>query len=438
MTINKRQSASALLEQLDELLEALKATSAGIGVYDQLNLLLHDWQRARDLTDRTHVTLLAYLLEGFRNELDPTELTELNGRLIRARHEAASLSASFNQGIVDNLSSPESKAVYQEDTGHFDKLRAQINGLQGSGNGEGEKPELGNNANNDTDFIERRVNSAYRNHLDRKRSEIEKIQDGLEQEAHAAIAQNREFGALLKTELAALQQISSVEEIEKLKDILIGGTRELLQGQQKLEERLTGSMEFMGLIRTDSEGLRDELNKVRLLSLTDEATGLPNRRAFLRRLEDEIGRAQRYGSPLSLALIDLDYFKQINDRYGHAAGDDVLKWYAEEPLAIFRHYDMVARYGGEEFSVLLPSTDENGARRALEKVRERIKQNDVIESRGELIGIPSFSAGLTLYRPGEVFTDFIDRADKALYRAKSNGRNRVEAMASASSNNQTG
>jgi len=87
---------------------------------------------------------------------------------------------------------------------------------------------------------------------------------------------------------------------------------------------------------------------------------------------------------------------------------------------------MVARYGGEEFSVLLPSTDEVGARRALEKVSLHVASQDAFESKGDTIELPSFSAGLAMYEPGEDMLDFIERADKALYRAKHNGRNRVE------------
>jgi len=169
----------------------------------------------------------------------------------------------------------------------------------------------------------------------------------------------------------------------------------------------------------------DELTRVRLLSLTDELTGLPNRRAFLRRIEDEVARVQRYGFPLSLALIDLDHFKQINDKYGHAGGDEVLQIYSKNILSIFRHHDLVARYGGEEFAVLLPNTDAEGSLRALSKVKSRASETRW-QANGGMVTVPSFSAGVSLYKPGETASAFIERADKALYGAKQLGRNRVE------------
>ncbi|MBE9515418.1 MAG: GGDEF domain-containing protein [Proteobacteria bacterium] len=430
MTVNSTRAAPTLLGQLDGLLETLKTTSAGTGVYDQLKQLLDEWQRAREITDRTHATMFAFLLETCHDQLDDNALMELNANLVRARHEAANFSPDLDKTAVKSRS-VSSRMDSDAISGDIDTLCEQSRVLRESADLDAADAS-GESTNLDSPMVERRVSSVYQNHLDRKHNEIEKIQDGLEVEAKAAIAQNKEFGALLATELAALEQIDDIGEIEALKDILIGGTRELLQGQKKLEENLTGSLNYMDLVRSDSEGLRDELNKVRLLSLTDDFTGLSNRRAFMRRLEDEIGRAHRYGSPLTLAMIDLDYFKQINDKYGHAAGDDVLKWYASEPLAIFRHYDLVARYGGEEFSVLLPSTDEVGARRALEKVARHVVENKSIDCKGETIDIPTFSAGLAVYNPGEDMLDFIDRADKALYRAKNNGRNCVESQSGAS------
>jgi diguanylate cyclase (GGDEF)-like protein len=162
-----------------------------------------------------------------------------------------------------------------------------------------------------------------------------------------------------------------------------------------------------------------------MLSLTDDLTSLPNRRAFIRRLDDEVSRVKRYGFPLSLVLIDIDHFKLVNDKYGHAAGDNVLRIYAEKILSIFRHHDMIARYGGEEFAVLLPNTDLEGVLRALDKVKSSVP-NVKCNFNGVSIPAPTFSAGVTEYRAPESPSQLIERADHALYRAKSLGRNRIE------------
>ena len=272
---------------------------------------------------------------------------------------------------------------------------------------------------------ERRVHSAYRLHLDRKRDEIEKLQETLAKSVTEAVQQNREFGALLQIELRALQQAEGAAEVEQLRQILIGGIGELIQGQRQLGQKLHRTGDYLKLIKSDSQRLRDELNKVRLLSLTDEFTGLPNRRAFMRRLQDEISRAQRYGIPLAMALIDLDEFKAINDAFGHAGGDEVLRAYANQVLTVLRHHDLVARYGGEEFAVLLPNTAQEGAVSAMAKVRERAQATHCAVE-GRKIPMPTFSAGVTLYVPGEAPNVLIERADRALYRAKRSGRDRVE------------
>ena len=178
-------------------------------------------------------------------------------------------------------------------------------------------------------------------------------------------------------------------------------------------------------MEADSRQLNDELTRVHLLSLTDELTELPNRRAFMRRLEDEVGRVQRYGSPLPVVLIDIDHFKTINDKYGHNSGDSVLTTYAKQVLSIFRHHDLVARYGGEEFAIVLPNTDQEGAIRALAKVQRKASECTFTHE-GQTTPLPTFSAGIALHIEGESPTDVIKRADRALYEAKRLGRNRIE------------
>jgi len=275
------------------------------------------------------------------------------------------------------------------------------------------------------DGAETRVDTAYRSHLDSKRRDIQKLQSTLAEQILGTIAQNQEFGVLLEVVLGELRQAGEGKELEDLRWTLIREIEKLTKGHHELAEKLDSTHHYLQIIESDSRQLSDELTRVRLLSLTDELTGLPNRRAFLRRIEDEVARVQRYGFPLSLALIDLDHFKQVNDKYGHAGGDEVLQMYSRSILSIFRHHDLVARYGGEEFAVLLPNTDEEGSQRALTKVRGRAQETRW-QANGEMIPVPTFSAGVSLYKPGETASAFIERADKALYRAKRLGRNRVE------------
>lgn len=267
--------------------------------------------------------------------------------------------------------------------------------------------------------------SSYRNQLDARRRDIQELQAGLAQQVLDTIAQNQEFGVLLEVVLSELRQVGEISELENLRWTLIREIEKLMAGHHELADKLDSTHHYLQVIESDSRQLTDELTRVRLLSLTDELTGLPNRRAFLRRLEDEVARVQRYGFPLSLALIDLDKFKEINDKYGHAGGDEVLRVYSKNILSIFRHHDLVARYGGEEFAVLLPNTESDGALRALNKVKNRCAETRW-QSDGSVVSVPTFSAGLALYKPGETSTAFVERVDKALYRAKRLGRNRIE------------
>jgi diguanylate cyclase (GGDEF)-like protein len=292
----------------------------------------------------------------------------------------------------------------------------------------------GESVNADTE--ESSVDTAYRSHLDSKHRDIQKLQSTLAEQVLGTIAQNEEFGVLLEVVLGELRQAGEGKELEDLRWTLIREIEKLTKGHHELAEQLDSTHHYLQLIESDSRQLNDELTRVRLLSLTDELTGLPNRRAFLRRIEDEVARVQRYGFPLSLALIDLDHFKQINDKYGHAGGDEVLQMYSKNILSIFRHHDLVARYGGEEFAVLLPNTDAEGSLRALTKVKNRAGETHW-QNNGDMIPVPTFSSGVSLYKPGETASAFIERADKALYRAKRLGRNRVEMDATYQSGPET-
>jgi len=156
------------------------------------------------------------------------------------------------------------------------------------------------------------------------------------------------------------------------------------------------------------------------LATTDGLTGLKNHRAFQERLSEEVTRSQRYGTPLSMIMLDVDRFKQYNDTFGHPAGDKVLKSVARILQNCARSTDLAARYGGEEFVILLPETDIEGASIFAERLRLSI------ESHSWPIRKITASCGAAAFRPNEESgAEMISRADKMLYRSKSAGRNRV-------------
>lgn len=165
------------------------------------------------------------------------------------------------------------------------------------------------------------------------------------------------------------------------------------------------------------------------LSTHDELTGLANRRLFGRHLERALARADRYHHPLSVLALDLDHFKQLNDRCGHAAGDAALKAVAAVLRESLREVDTVARAGGEELWVLLAHTGEEGAREVAEKLRRRIAALDIEGADGQPLGHLSVSIGVATRHPGESATALLGRADAALYDAKRSGRDRVASAA---------
>ncbi len=167
------------------------------------------------------------------------------------------------------------------------------------------------------------------------------------------------------------------------------------------------------------------VNRLKHLYQTDDLTGLLNRRALIDRLEKEIQRAKRYGSQLSLVICDIDYFKEINDRYGHDVGDRVLQKVSSLMQETLRNSDMIGRYGGDEFFLILPETSILGAQQIAERVRFIIHKHKFKIGRHKPIKT-TLSLGIVEFQKNhEDITGFIRRADNALYMAKGKGRNRV-------------
>jgi diguanylate cyclase (GGDEF)-like protein len=225
-----------------------------------------------------------------------------------------------------------------------------------------------------------------------------------------------EFGILARAfNLMADQLQSAFEqqeeqriEIEKQKMELEQLYEQLQQAYQALE---TANQELVAMNAMLSQA-----------AITDSLTGLRNHRAFQESLMNLVQMAERYGQPLSLIMLDIDYFKQFNDRFGHPAGDELLRQVASLLRQSARAYDVVARYGGEEFAILLPNTDLNEAIRVAERLRQQIA---AIQNPYAPI---TASFGVASYRHGSAPATLLYEADTALYEAKRRGRNRVYAV----------
>ncbi len=161
---------------------------------------------------------------------------------------------------------------------------------------------------------------------------------------------------------------------------------------------------------------------------TDELTGINNRRHFFMQAERDLSRAQRFGRPLSVMMLDIDHFKKINDTYGHAVGDGVLQAFVKRSLESLRQSDVIGRLGGEEFAVIMPETAQAAAEAAAERLRAHVAERPLIADRA---AIPTtVSVGVATFEAGDKSIDkFLHRADVALYRAKNKGRNRIEIAA---------
>jgi diguanylate cyclase (GGDEF)-like protein len=158
-------------------------------------------------------------------------------------------------------------------------------------------------------------------------------------------------------------------------------------------------------------------------STVDELTKVYNRRALNDYLEKLIDYSKCYGEPLSIAMVDIDYFKGINDSYGHDVGDEVLIKLSEILLRNIRKVDILARWGGEEFTILMPKINVEEAYKMLETLRKTIENTRVINDMRVTI-----SVGVTELKNTDTFDDLIRRADEVLYKAKNNGRNNVQVL----------
>lgn len=222
------------------------------------------------------------------------------------------------------------------------------------------------------------------------------------------------------TQLEPLKQLIGIRLAGISQQIHANAIQEQVE-RDKAQKEMRGLMQKVRDMESETLELQSRLEMALRRATRDPLTNLPNRMALEDRLTDEIARSRRHGSPLSMAIWDIDFFKNINDSYGHKSGDKALIIIAKLLSSQCRATDFVSRFGGEEFVMLLPETDAASALILADKIRETV-QNCGFMANGNKVSI-TLSCGIASYIEGDGSESLFERADSALYKAKQSGRN---------------
>jgi diguanylate cyclase len=257
-------------------------------------------------------------------------------------------------------------------------------------------------------------------------SELRKIREDLQQvlltilgEVTDLTGQTEEYERFVSNSVNRLSEDASIQEIRGVIGEIIDKTRILGKFGKSIRNKLEETTEALEMLKKDFAQAKTE-------ATVDFLTEVANRRSFDSALAMFTNEATLNGQPLSLLLIDIDWFKRFNDEFGHLVGDEVLKFMARKIKEMVRGRDLLARFGGEEFAVILPQTPIEGARIVAESIRSFFSKTS-LKAKGTArnLGNITVSIGVTSFRPGEPAEAFIHRADRALYAAKETGKNRV-------------
>ncbi|MEM9670101.1 MAG: GGDEF domain-containing protein [Pseudomonadota bacterium] len=235
----------------------------------------------------------------------------------------------------------------------------------------------------------------------------------------SGVQNNKAFERALGDAEANVKEINSPQEMKMALQNLIVENEKMIKVTQTLNDGLAASKEQISK-------LNRELDEVQSQSLKDPLTNVANRRAFDKALKREIKLAMEAGTPLSLALVDIDFFKRVNDTLGHQTGDDVLIKFAQILHGNVKGQDLVSRYGGEEFAIILSESRLFSAHNLMVKIKKIVEEMEFFSADGAArVGRLTSSFGVAEYQAGEDADAFVMRADMQLYKAKSEGRNRV-------------
>ncbi len=251
------------------------------------------------------------------------------------------------------------------------------------------------------------------------RQDIQQLFGNLAGATEETDKQIHQFGNNLQEYGVKLTQTLDVPKLTALTNDMVGDTGKMQDSMQSLKSELLSS-------RQQVERLHQDLQAARGEALIDPLTGIPNRRGFEAKAKKILAELAAPDKGACMLMLDIDYFKKINDTYGHLFGDKVICGIAKTLKSKVRGQDSVARLGGEEFGILLSETDTSGALVVAEQIRQSIERSKIQRANSrEPIGGITISIGVAAHAKGDSLEDLLDRADKALYTSKGQGRNRT-------------
>jgi diguanylate cyclase len=268
-----------------------------------------------------------------------------------------------------------------------------------------------------------RKQGTLKNSLDEAANSLRALLDNFITRLSQITDSTGEFQTRINQHSARLKSTTDVSELNHIIADLVDDTMEMQQGLTLSRDELVTAREQVEAAEDRIKELETALESASAKVKEDQLTGAYNRRGLAEQFQREIGRTERTHSPLCVALIDVDNFKQLNDHYGHLAGDDALVYLVEVIRNNIRPADAVARFGGEEFVLLMPDTDMDEALETIRRLQRELTKTFFLANNDRLV--ITFSAGVAQWHLGERDIDVIERADQAMYQAKLAGKNRV-------------
>ena len=240
------------------------------------------------------------------------------------------------------------------------------------------------------------------------------------------VQNTEDYGERLRAGMRELDESGDWLRAKSVVQGILAHSQQMLEDTRKLRVSFAEAQEQLQQARSRARTLESELEQISELIQQDPLTGALNRRGLELSFRREAARSSRSGEPLCMAMVDLDFFKRINDQYGHDTGDAVLRELVQVLRAELRPTDVVARMGGEEFLLLLPGESEQGGLEVLQRVQRVFNARRFTHAQQPAGIVARFSGGVGCWSPGEPFEEIYARVDKALLQAKAAGRDRVE------------